>query len=190
MHTRLLRVAGEEVGEVGGVERLAAAAGGRGDRVHGGRAAGGRRPAAAGGGGLRDARRPGAVPASSMAALDGLGQLLVVDRELEQVDGAGAHDVAEAGVGPAAEGEHEAHGRQLLADQPQPGQARPGAEAGPGDEHVEGPSLSRTSPPSPRGSTARSPASGVTSAIATRSCSASVSLRSRTRILGAVNGAS
>ena len=185
-----LRVAGEEVGQVGGVEGLAAAAGGGRDRVHGGRPAGrgGRGAAAAGAWATVVA---GAGAGQLDAALDGLGQLLVVDGELEQVDGAGAHDVAEAGVGTAAEGQHEAHGRQLLADQPEPGEARPGAQAGAGHQHVEGTvalqDLGHRARPA---STGRSPASGVTSAIATRSCSASVSLRSRTRILGAGNGIS
>ena len=98
-----------------------------------------RRPCGAAGSG-RLGRRGGGHGAGELdAALDGLGELLVVDRELEEVDGSGADDVAEAGVGPAAEGQHEAHGRQLLADQPEPGQPGTGAEARPGHEHVEGP---------------------------------------------------
>ncbi len=71
------------------------------------------------------------------APLDRLGQLLVLDRQLEQVDGAGGDDVPEAGVGPPAEGEDDAHLRELLADQPEAGEAGAGAEAGTGDEDVE-----------------------------------------------------
>src|SRR6187399_754157 len=40
-------------------------------------------------------------------SFDGLGQLLVVDRELQQVDSSGAHDVSQARVRSAAEGQHE-----------------------------------------------------------------------------------
>src|SRR5687768_18124053 len=90
--------------EVGGVEGLPAAAGGGGDGVHGGGPASG----GDGGGGRgrsgRDRSRGGDVAGQVQAPFDGLGQLLVVDRQLEEVDRPGAHDVPQRRVGPAAEG--------------------------------------------------------------------------------------
>ena len=132
----------EEPREVGGIEGLAAPTGRRSDRVHDAGAVllgrwfvgsdrGDRRLLLHDGGG----RRFGHQGRSPFERLDEVG---VLDRQLEQVDGAGAHDVAQRGVGPAGERQHDPHLRELLGDDPQPGEARTGAEARAGDEEVEG----------------------------------------------------
>ena len=61
----------------------------------------------------------------------------VVDRELQEVDGADAHDVAQATVRPVVEGEHHRHGRVVLTQPLEPREAGLGRQAGAGDEHVE-----------------------------------------------------
>ena len=128
----LLGVVGEEAGQIGGVERLAAAPGRRRRREHG-RGLGG---FGGEGGGDRGHGR-----LSRLAELDGPLEArehgLVARRQLEHVDCAGAHDVAQAGVGPAREREQHAHRRLVVVDHLEPGQARAGAQGGPGDEHVE-----------------------------------------------------
>ena len=81
--------------------------------------------------------------------LDGVDELLVLDRELQEVDGAGADDVAQRRVGPAAEGEHEAHAgwsSWMTARRARPERV---PRLGPGDEHVEGTPSSSTSPTAP-----------------------------------------
>ena len=185
MHARFAGVAGEEVGEVGGVEGLAAAAGGRGDRVH-------RRPAARRPRGPRCGERrgrpwpAGAVPASSMARSRRLGQLLVVDRELEQVDGAGAHDVAEAGVGPAAEGQHElmaGSSSRMTARRASPERV---PRLGPATSTSKGPSESSTSPTDPTRVTVWSSGRGRRSSTTRSSCSPAL----RSEGLGDFSGSS
>ncbi len=71
-------------------------------------------------------------------AVEALLEHLVVSRELHEVNGAGADDVAQGGVGPAGERQQQVHVRQLIVDDLQAGQAGAGRQAGPGDQHVEG----------------------------------------------------
>jgi hypothetical protein len=58
-------------------------------------------------------------------------------RQLQEVHGACPDDVSQLGVRAGAEGEHDAHSRQLVVDDLQPGQAGFGAQARAGDQHVE-----------------------------------------------------
>ena len=126
----LPRVLVQEVRQVGGVEGLPAAAGGGGD--------GEDRAVLAVGLGRRQGRRVRAAgPADRHRPLDRVVQHPVRDRELEQVEGACPHDVPQLGVGPLLEGQDQRHVRRLVVDRLDAGQARLGAEAGPGDHDVE-----------------------------------------------------
>ena len=78
-----------------------------------------------------------AVCASSTARSMASISSFVVDRQLQEVDGTRAHDLAEASVGAPAERQHDTHPGQLLADQAQTLQSRPCAQARTGHEHVE-----------------------------------------------------
>ena len=101
MHDPLAGVPGEEQRQVGGVEGLAAAAGGRGDRED--RAWVG--TAGAAGSGTTPGWAFGTAPARrrlpmSRARSQGDHEVVVVEREAEEVVGPGLDDLPEAGVGP------------------------------------------------------------------------------------------
>ena len=136
----LARGASREIAEIGGKERLPAAAGGRGDREHAAGLTGSSWHHCGGSrgcGGLGD-HRSGRL-CELDRAIDGVDELLVVHGELQEIDGTGPHDLAQAAVGPPAERKHNAHARELLPDQPEALQSRPRPQARTGDEHVERP---------------------------------------------------
>src|SRR2546428_409020 len=64
--------------------------------------------------------------------LDAVAQVLVADRQLQQVDGAGPDDLTQPRLGPAVERQQQAHRRELVVDDLQAGQSGARAEAGAG----------------------------------------------------------
>ena len=133
----LAGVAGEEVGEVGGVEGLAAAAGGGGDREDRARPAGDRgrrrRATAAASGAVTGAAAAASSMPRSIASASSLSSTGSWSRSMAPV-GTMSRRLAS---GRRLKARTRLMAGQLLADQPEPGEARAGAEAGAGDEHVE-----------------------------------------------------